>query len=57
VTLKRRNAPKSARGRSSSVAGQETEVARLTRQRDEALQQLSATSEILKVISSLWSAN
>ncbi len=52
ATLKRRNAPKSARGRSSSVAGQETEVAQLTRQRDEALQQLSATSEILKVISS-----
>ena len=44
VTAKRRNAPKSARRRSSSAAGQETEVAWLTRERDEALQRQRATA-------------
>ena len=43
ITLKRRNAPK--------AVGQETELARRTRERDEALEQFSATSEVLKVIS------
>jgi GAF domain-containing protein/anti-sigma regulatory factor (Ser/Thr protein kinase) len=50
---------KAVRQRSSSPAGQETEVARLTRERDEALEQLSealeqqtATSEVLRIISS-----
>ena len=45
-TLKRRNTP-------SSVAPDEvTDVARLTRERDEALARETATSEVLKVISS-----
>ena len=52
VTLKRRNAPKAVRPHSSSATGQETEVALLSRERDEALEQLSAASEVLKVISS-----
>ena len=50
--LKRRNAPKTKRSRGVSIAGQETVVARLTRERDEALEQFSAASEVLKVISS-----
>jgi hypothetical protein len=37
---------------SRSVAGQKTEFKRLRRERDEALEQLSATSEVLRVISS-----
>jgi class 3 adenylate cyclase len=51
-TLKRRNAPKATRRRSSLAAGKETNLVRLTRERDEALEQQSATSEVLKVISS-----
>src|SRR6516164_3335139 len=43
VTPKRRSAPESV--------GQETELARRTRERDEALERESATSEVLKVIS------
>jgi signal transduction histidine kinase len=49
---KRGKAPKSVRNRRASVAGQETVVARLTRERDEALEQLSAATHILAVISS-----
>jgi hypothetical protein len=49
-TLRRRNAPKAARGRSSLAAGKETNVARLTRERDEAREQQTATAEILRVI-------
>src|SRR5262249_17107706 len=52
VTSGRRNAPKAVRRRSSSAAGKEAKVALFKRERDEALEQLSATSEILQVISS-----
>src|SRR6516165_6152552 len=44
-------AVKVARHSSSSVAGQETEVARFHRERDEALERETATSEILRLIS------
>jgi len=50
-TPKRRNAPKTTRDRGVSVAGQETVVARLTRERDEALLRETANSEILGLIS------
>ena len=39
-----------AAARSSSAPRKETKVARLTRQRDEAFQQQTATAEVLKVI-------
>ena len=51
-TLSRRSAPKGARNRGSSAAGQETEVARLARELREAREQQAATSEVLGVISS-----
>ena len=51
AALKRRNGRKAAHRRNSSTASQETEVARLTRERDEALARQTATSEILRVIS------
>jgi hypothetical protein len=51
VTPKRRSAPESVGARGSSVAGQETEVARLTRELNEARQQQVATADVLKVIS------
>ena len=50
-TLKRRNAPKTASRRSSLVPDKETNVARLTRERAEALEQLAATYDVLKVVS------
>ena len=49
---KRRNAPKVARRRKSSAADANEKIALLTRERDEALEQQTATSEILTVISS-----
>ena len=49
--LKRRNAPKAPRRRSSITAGKETNVAQLTRDLIEAREQQAATSEVLKVIS------
>ena len=48
---KSRAAPKAVRPRNSSAAREETKVARLTRERDEASQQQAATAEVLKIIS------
>jgi two-component system NtrC family sensor kinase len=45
ATLKRGNAPKAVRRRVSSTTSQETKVARLTRERDEALQRQAATAD------------
>ena len=50
-TLKRHNTSKNARGRSSPTTSRETDVVRLTRERDEALEQRAATAEVLKLIS------
>jgi GAF domain-containing protein len=53
ATLKHRNAPKAVRRRRSPTAvNLEAENVRLSRERDESLEQLSAASEVLKVISS-----
>jgi two-component system NtrC family sensor kinase len=53
TTARRRKtaAPKAVRSRSSSAAREEAKVARLNRERDEALQQQRATANVLKVIS------
>jgi two-component system, NtrC family, sensor kinase len=50
-TLKRPDPLKIARRRSSLAASKKTNDARLARERDEALEQLAATSEVLKVVS------
>jgi len=44
-------APKAAPNRRLSTSSKDTEVARLTRERDDAVDQLSAASEVLRVIS------
>jgi hypothetical protein len=51
ATLKRRNAPKAVRRRSSSAASLHKQLALLTRERDEALEQQMAITDILRVIS------
>jgi hypothetical protein len=51
ATAKGRNAPKAVRNRGGSIAGQETVVARLTHERDQALLRETANSEILRLIS------
>jgi hypothetical protein len=51
VALKRANAGKAIRRRNALAASKETKVALFKRERDEALEQQRATSEILKVIS------
>ena len=50
-TLKQRNASKAVRRRSSSAVGQETKVARLTRELKESHEQQTATADVLKLIS------
>jgi Tfp pilus assembly pilus retraction ATPase PilT len=51
VARKSRIAPKAGHPRSSSTTNLETEVARLTRERDEAFRQQAATAGVLKAIS------
>ena len=48
---KSRIASKAVRPRNSSDAGEETKIAQLTRERDEALQQQAATADVLNIIS------
>jgi signal transduction histidine kinase len=52
LTSKTRNHSKAPRRGSSRAAGQEKEVARLSRELDEALKRQAATSEVLRVIRS-----
>jgi hypothetical protein len=52
IKAKRGAASKTARNRRPSALSKDTDVTRLARERDDAVEQLSATSEVLKVISS-----
>jgi class 3 adenylate cyclase/putative methionine-R-sulfoxide reductase with GAF domain len=51
VTPKRRKAPKTKQARSPLASSQETNIAQLTREHNEALEQQSATAEVLRIIS------
>ena len=53
-TVKRRNAAKAVRRCNSPAAGKQTKVAQIIRERDLALEQLAATSGVLKVIRSAF---
>jgi hypothetical protein len=53
-TLKRRNAAKALLRRNSLAVGKQTKVAQIIRERDLALEQLAATSGVLKVIRSAF---
>jgi hypothetical protein len=50
ISRKRTNRPKAARSRTSSDNNQETDLARVTRELRDALEQLTTTAEILEVI-------
>jgi hypothetical protein len=50
TTPERLNAQKARRNRGVSIAGQETVVVRLSRERDEALERETATSQVLRLI-------
>ena len=52
ATRKRRNGPKAARERSPPIADLQDDLDRRTRERDEAIEQQTATSEVLRVVSS-----
>jgi two-component system, NtrC family, sensor kinase len=52
IKAKRGVASKAARNRRPPALSKDTDVTRLARERDDALEQLSATSEVLKLISS-----
>jgi hypothetical protein len=51
VTRKRHNAPKAVRRRTSFAGAHQTDLARVIRERDEALEQQRAISDVLRVIS------
>jgi hypothetical protein len=53
ATPKRRYGPKAVRRRISGEAGRETEIARLSRELNEAREQETAAAKVLRIISSL----
>ena len=50
VEIRRHNAAKATRGRRSPVGGKDKQIAVLARERDEALEQQTATAEVLSII-------